>query len=153
MKENHLIKEKLSIKTNYFNYHSFRLLIGSLFLTLPTCFIFLLAVLWENFDFLWVPLLFGIVGWVLVLPLTYAIPRLSKERVAVDALSMGFIGMLCLCSVMMPLKYTSLTHTSGRQSSEISEQLLASFDFKEREKEYLKQIHFLIQELQKEEQK
>jgi hypothetical protein len=153
MKEKHLTKEICRIKTKYFNYYSLRLLIGSLFLTLPTCSVILLAGLWENFDFLWVPLLFGIAGWVLVLPLTYAIPRLSKERVAVDALSMGFIGMLCLCSVMLPLKYTSLTHTVGDKSPEISEQFLALFDFKEREKEYLKQIHFLIEELQKEEQK
>jgi hypothetical protein len=144
MKESHLIK------TNYFNYYSPRLLIGSLFLTLPTCSVILLAALWENFDFLWVPLLFGIAGWVLVLPLTYTISRSSKERVAVDALSMGFVGMLLLCIILIPLKRTSLIQLSEPQTLKISDEDSAHLHSKEKEKEHLEQLHLHMEEIKRE---
>lgn len=144
MKESHLIK------TNSFNYYSPRLLIGSLFLTLPPCSVILLAVLWENFDFLWVPLLLGVAGWVLVLPLTYAIPRSSKERVAVDALSMGFVGMLLLCIILIPLKRTSLIQLSEPQALKISDEDSAHLNSKEKEKEHLEQLRLRMEEIKRE---
>ena len=90
------------------NHYSLRLLIGSLCLTLPTLSAIVLLILWENFDFLWIPILFGILGWFLILPSTYTLVRPSKERVAVDALSMGFVAMLCLCSAVISFKGTIL---------------------------------------------
>lgn len=153
MKEHYLTKEKLLIKTNYFNCYSLRLLMGSLFLTLPTCSVILLAVLWENFDFLWVPLLFGFAGWVLILPLTYTIPRLSKERIAIDALSMGFVGMLLLCVILIPLKHASLMQPSELQSLKISDALSAHLNFKEKEKEYLEQLRLHMEEIKREDNK
>ena len=102
------MKENCCRKTKYLNHYSLRLLIGNLCLTLPTLSAIVLLILWENFDFLWVPILFGILGWVLVIPSTYIIARPSKERVAVDALSMGFVAMLCLCSAVISFKGTSL---------------------------------------------
>jgi hypothetical protein len=147
MKESHLIK------TNSFNYYSPRLLMGSLFLTLPTCSVILLAILWENFDFLWVPLLFGIAGWVLILPLTYTIPRLSKERIAIDALSMGFVGMLLLCVILIPLKRASLMQLSDPQTLKISDAISAHLNFKEKEKEYLEQLCLHMEEIKRKDKK
>ena len=105
------MKENCCRKTKYLNHYSLRLLIGSLCLTWPTLSAIILLVLWENFDFLWVPILFGILGWFLILPSTYTLVRPSQERVAVDALSMGFVAMLCLCSAVISFKGTSLIQT------------------------------------------
>ena len=107
----HKMKENCCRKTKYLNHYSLRLLIGSLCLTLPTLSAIVLLILWENFEFLWVPILFGILGWFLILPSTYALVRPSKERVAVDALSMGFVAMLCLCSAVLSFKSKSLIQT------------------------------------------
>ena len=93
------------------NHYSLRLLIGSLCLTLPTLSAIVLLLVWENFNFTWVPIFFGILGWFLILPSTYALVRPSKERVAVDALSMGFVAMLCLCSAVISFKSKSLIQT------------------------------------------
>ena len=75
MKENHVTKKSFLTKTNYLNHYSLNLLIGSLFLTLPTFSVMLLIVLWENYDFLWLSPLFGILSWFLVIPSTYIISR------------------------------------------------------------------------------
>ena len=153
MKETHVTKESFLTRTNYLNHYSLNLLMGSLFLTLPTFSVMLLIVLGENFDFLWAPLLFGIVGWVLVIPSTYIIPRPSKERVAVDILSMGFMAMLLLCVILISFKRPSLTDRLEFQSSEIAREDSSPFDFKEREETYLEQVRLLRQEIEREEQK
>ena len=152
MKENHVTKKSFLTKTNYLNHYSLNLLIGSLFLTLPTFSVMLLIVLWENYDFLWLSPLFGILSWFLVIPSTYIISRPSKERIAVDILSMGFMAMQLLCVILIPYKRASLTHPLGLQSPEIERQGSISFDFKERESEYLEQLHFLKEKLKKEEE-
>ena len=107
----HKMKENCCRKTKYLNHYSLRLLIGSLCLTLPTLSAIVVLILWENFDFLWVPILFGILEWFFILPSTYTLVRPSQERVAVDALSMGFVAMLCLCSAVISFKGTSLIQT------------------------------------------
>lgn len=86
---------------NYLNHHSLRLLIGHSLLTLPPLCAVLIMVVGEV-DLLMLPPLLGIMGWVLVLPVTYTIARPSKERVAIDALSGGLL-MLCLCSMTASL--------------------------------------------------
>jgi hypothetical protein len=151
MKEEHLTKDNFLTKTNYFNHYSLNLLIGSLFLTLPTFSVMLLIILWENFDFVWVPPLLGILGWFLVIPSTYTLSRLSKERIAVDALSLGFMAMLCLCSALIPIKYASLMHLLKPQPSGIAGQSSVSFDLKEAEETYLEQIRLHGQEIETEE--
>ena len=104
----HKMKETSCRKTKYLNHYSLRLLIGSLCLTLPTLSAIVLLVLWEDVNFLCLPIFFGILGWFLILPSTYTLVRPSKERVAVDALSMGFVAMLCLYSAVISFKGTSL---------------------------------------------
>lgn len=151
MKENHATKKSFLTKTNYLNHYSLNLLIGTLFLTLPTFSVMLLIVLWEDYDFLWASPLLGILGWFLVIPSTYIIARPSKERIAVDILSMGFMAMLLLCVILIPYKQAYLTHPLGLPSPEIESQFSAPFDFKERESEYLEQLHFLREEIKKEE--
>ena len=151
MKEKHAIKDNWLTKTNYLNHYSLNLLIGSLFLTLPTFSVMLLIVLWEDFDFLWVSPLFGILGWWIVIPSTYTIARPSKERVAVDALGMGFMAMLLLCVILIPYKQPSLTDLLKPPSSGIAGHSSASFDLKEAEETYLEQIRFLREEIKKEE--
>lgn len=107
MKERYLTKDNFLTKTNYLNHYSLNLLIGSLFLTLPTLSVILLLVIWEDGGFLWPAPFFGILGWFLVIPSTYIIARPSKERVAVDILSMGFMAMLLLCVMLIPHKGAS----------------------------------------------
>lgn len=155
MKEKHLTKVNFLTKTNYLNHYSLNLLIGSLFLTLPILSVILLLVLWENCGFLWAAPLFGILGWVLVIPSTYIIARPSKERIAVDILSMGFMAMLFLCVVLIPLKQASLTHPLGAQSSRIREKTSDLYHSHEREETYLdsESIRFLREEIKREEQK
>lgn len=99
------------VRTNYLKHYSLRLLIGDLLVTLPAFCVGIGICLRETVDFIWIPLLCGIIGWVRVLPLTYAIPRPSKERVAVDALSGGFMAMLYLCLVMASFKDTCTKDT------------------------------------------
>src|SRR3989304_6491358 len=94
------------VRTNYLNHYSLRLLIGSLLLTVPTLCVGIGICLRETLDFIWLPPLCGTIGWVLVLPLAYTIPRPSKERVAVDALSIGPMAMLYLCCAMASFKDT-----------------------------------------------
>ncbi len=151
MKESHVIKDNFLTKTNYLNHYSLNLLIGSLFLTLPTFSVMLLIVLWESFDFLWVSPLFGILGWWIVIPSTYTIARPSKERVGVDALSMGFMAMLLLCVILIPYKQANLTDLLKPHPSGIAGHSSASFDLKEAEETYLEQIRFLREEFKKEE--
>ncbi len=151
MKEKHVTKESFLKKTNYLNHYSLNLLIGSLFLTLPTFSVMLLIVLWEDFGFLWVAPLFGIFGWWVVIPSTYIIARPSKERVAVDALSMGFMAMLLLCVILICYKQPSLTDLLKPPSSGIAGHTAAPFDLKEAEEAYLEQIRFLREEFKKEE--
>lgn len=151
MKEKHVTKENFLTKTNYLNHYSLNLLIGSLFLTLPTFSVMLLIVLWENYNFIWLSPLFGILSWFLVIPLTYIIARPSKERIAVDILSMGFMAMLLLCVILIPYKQAHLAHPLGLPSPEIESQFSVPFDFKERESEYLEQLRFLRETLKKEE--
>jgi len=151
MKEKHAIKDNWLTKTNYLNHYSLNLLIGSLFLTLPTFSVMLLVVLWENFDFLWLPPLFGIFGWFLITPSTYIIARPSKERVVVDALSKGFMAMLLLCVILISYKQPSLTDLLKPPSSGIAGHTAAPFDLKEAEETYLEQIRSLREELKREE--
>ncbi|MBP9776856.1 MAG: hypothetical protein KBD36_03325 [Alphaproteobacteria bacterium] len=132
MKEKHLTKVNFLTKTNYLNHYSLNLLIGSLFLTLPILSVILLLVLWENCDFLWAAPLFGILGWVLVIPSTYALVRPSRERVAVDALSMGFVAMLCLYSAVISFKGTSLIENLEVQDLQIVNPRTEQFDPTER---------------------
>lgn len=91
------------MKANYFNHHSLRLLVGNILLTIPSLCAVLITVVW-NIDFLILPPVLTIIGWVLVLPVTYTIERTSKERVAIDALACGLL-MLCLCSLMASARY------------------------------------------------
>ena len=114
------------------NHYSLKLLIGSLFLTLPILSVILLLVLWENCGFLWAAPLFGILGWVLVIPSTYALVRPSRERVAVDALSMGFVAMLCLYSAVISFKGTSLIENLEVQDLQIVNPRTEQFDPTER---------------------
>jgi hypothetical protein len=151
MKEKHAIKDNFLTKTNYLNHYSLNLLMASLFLTLPTFSVMLLIVLWEDFAFLWVAPLFGIFGWFLVIPSTYTITRPSKERVAVDALGMGFMAMLLLCVILIPYKQPSLTDLLKPPSSGIAGHTAAPFDLKEAEETYLEQIRSLREELKREE--
>lgn len=153
MKKQHLTKENFLTKTNYLNHYSLNLLIGSLLLTLPAFSVMLLIVLWENFDFLWMPPLLGILGWWVVIPSTYIIARPSKERVAVDILSMGFMAMLLLCVILISYKQPSSAGLLKPQPSGIARQSSASFDLKEAEETYLEQIRLHGQEIEKEEQK
>ena len=143
------MKENYCRKTKYLNYYSLRLLIGSLCLTLPTLSAIILLIVWESFDFIWVPILFGILGWFFILPSTYALVRPSKERVAVDALSMGFVAMLCLCSAVISFKGTSLIETLEDQLLQRVNPRIEQFDPKERgiTSEYLEQFRLRIEEI------
>ena len=142
------MKENCCRKTTYLNYYSLRLLIGSLCLTLPTLSAIILLIVWENFDFIWVPLLFGILGWFLILPSTYALVHPSKERVAVDALSMGFVAMLCLCSVVISSKWPALIQFLDSKTPQIGGTRVEQFDLKERgiPPEYLEQLRLRMEE-------
>lgn len=155
MKERYLTKDNFLTQTNYLNHYSLNLLIGSLFLTLPPLSVILLLVIWEDGDFLWVAPFFGIVGWFLVIPSTYIIARPSKERVAVDILSMGFMAMLLFCIVLIPLKQASLTYPLEAQSPEIQEKVSTSSPSQEREETDLdsQSIRFLREEIKSKEQK
>ena len=151
MKEKNAIKDNWLTKTKYLNHYSLNLLMASLFLTLPTFSVMLLIVLWENFDFLWLPPLFGIFGWFLITPSTYIITRPSKERVVVDALSKGFMAMLLLCVILISYKQPSLTDLLKPPSSGIAGHTAGPFDLKEAEEAYLEQIRSLREELKREE--
>ena len=143
------MKENCCRKTKYLNHYSLRLLIGNLCLTLPTLSAIVVLILWENFNFLWVPILFGILGWFLILPSTYTLVRPSRERIAVDALSMGFVAMLCLCSAVISFKGTSLIETLEDQLLQRVNPRIEQFDPKERgiASEYLEQLRLRIEEL------
>lgn len=143
------MKENCCRKTKYLNYYSLRLLIGSLCLTLPTLSAIILLIIWESFDFLWVPILFGILGWFLILPSTYTLVHPSKERVAVDALSMGFVAMLCLCSVAISSKWPALIQVFDLKTPPIGGANAEQFDLKERgiPPEYLEQLRLHMEEL------
>lgn len=91
------------MKAPYLNHHSLRLLVGNILLTMPSLCAVLIAVIWD-IDFLWIPPVLAMIGWVLVLPIAYTIERSSKERVAIDALACGLL-MLCLCSLMASARY------------------------------------------------
>lgn len=131
------------------NYNSLRLLIGSLCLTLPTLSAIVILILWESFDFLWVPILFGILGWFLILPSTYALTYPSRERVAVDALSMGFVAMLCLFSVVISSKWPALIQVLDLKNPQIGGARAEQFDPQERgiPPEYLEQLRLRMEEL------
>ena len=105
---NKKMKPGFLAKTNYLNHYSLRLLVGNIMLILPTLCVALLVGIWGNLYFLWGPLLFVIIGLVLVLPSTYTIPRPSKERVAIDALLGGLAMMVILCFVLAHLKTADL---------------------------------------------
>ena len=140
----HKMKETSCRKTKYLNHYSLRLLIGSLCLTLPTLSAIVLLVLWEDVNFLWVPILFGILGWFLILPSTYTLVRPSKERVAVDALSMGFVAMLCLCSAVISFKGTPLTETLKDQLPQRVNPRVEQFDPIERNPKEVLRIRYLL---------
>lgn len=97
---------RLLVRTNYLKHYSLRLLIGDLLRTLSAFCVAIRTCLRETLDFIWLPPLCGTIGWALVLPLTYTIPRPSKERVAVDALSIGLIATLYFCCVIASFKDT-----------------------------------------------
>ena len=143
------MEENCCRKTTYLNYYSLRLLIGSLCLTLPTLSAIILLIVWENFDFIWVPLLFGILGWFLILPSTYSLVHPSKERVAVDALSVGFVAMLCLCSVAVSSKWPALIQALDSKTPQIGGAKAEQLDLKERgiPPEYLEQLRLRMEEL------
>jgi hypothetical protein len=93
MKEKHLTKVKFLIKTNYLNHYSLNLLIGSLFLTLPILFCHFTGLFYgKTVIFFGQPLSLGFWGGFSLFPQLTSSHALSKERVAVDILSMGFIG-------------------------------------------------------------
>lgn len=140
------MEEKNLIRTNYFNHYSFRLLVGNILLTLPTLVVILLLVLWENIYFLWLAPLLGILGWFLVLPSTYTLLRPSRERVAVDALSMGFVMLICLCALLILFKRSDLIHSVDSQ--EVLNQISAQLDLQEKEEKYLEQLRMRIEELE-----
>ena len=143
------MKENCCRKTKYLNHYSLRLLIGSLCLTWPTLSAIVLLVLWEDVNFLCLPIFFGILGWFLILPSTYTLVRPSRERIAVDALSMGFVAMLCLCSAVISFKGTSLIQTLEDQDLQRINPREEQFDPKERgiTSEYLEQLRLRIEEL------
>ncbi|MBP9691740.1 MAG: hypothetical protein KBD90_00205 [Alphaproteobacteria bacterium] len=99
----HKVRDYL-IKTNYLNHYSLRLLIGSLFLIVPASFVILLIALWKNLDFVWVPLLFGTIGYCLILPSACLMTRTSERHTAINTLFIGLLVMLCLCSFIIPLR-------------------------------------------------
>ncbi|MBL8676045.1 MAG: hypothetical protein JNJ47_01260 [Alphaproteobacteria bacterium] len=143
------MKENYCRKTKYLNHYSLRLLIGSLCLTLPTLSAIILLIVWESFDFIWVPILFGILGWFLILPSTYALVHPSKERLAVDALSMGFVAMLCLCSVVISSKWPALIQILDSKTPQTIGERAEQLGLKERgiPPEYLEQLHLRMEEL------
>lgn len=102
------------MRTPYLNHYSLRLLLGNLLLTLPSLCAVLVMLVWD-IDFLVLPPLLGIIGWILVLPVTYIVARSSKERVAIDALTCGLL-MLCLCSAIVSIKYICLKELSKIQA-------------------------------------
>ena len=110
------MKEHCFIKINPLSSYDFRLVIGYLLLTLPTLLALMLFVVWEDTTLLWIPVPLGILGWTLVLPVTYTLLWPGKERIAVDALSMGFVFMLCLYSSVILFKGTHLTRISEDQA-------------------------------------
>ncbi len=127
------------IKTNYLNHHSIRLLIGSILLVAPAFFAILLIVLCKNLDFLWAPLLFGTIGYVLVLPSLYTIARPLEKRAATNILLIGLMVMLCLCSFIIPLRLE-------RQSSEILTSRREKLDFQNHTNERLNQLRLHFEE-------
>ena len=127
------------IKTNYLNHHSIQLLIGSILLIAPAFFAILLIVLWKNLDFLWAPLLFGTIGYVLVLPSMYVIARPLEKRAAINVLLIGLMVMLCLCSFIIPLRLE-------RQSSEILTSRREKLDFQNPTNEHLNQLRLHFEE-------
>ncbi|MBY0501702.1 MAG: hypothetical protein K2P93_06855 [Alphaproteobacteria bacterium] len=143
------MKKSCFIKTQHVNYNSLRLLIGSLCLTLPTLSAIVILILWESFNFLWVPILFGILGWFLILPSTYTLAYPSRERVAVDALSMGFVVMLCLFSVVVSSKWSALIRILEYQAPQTVGLKAEQLDLTESDipKEYLEQLRLRIEEM------
>ena len=146
---NDKMKKSCFIRTQHVSYNSLRLLIGSLCLTLPTLSAIVILILWESFDFLWVPILFGILGWFLILPSTYTLTYPSRERVAVDALSMGFVAMLCLCSVVVSSKWLALIQVLDSKTPQTIGERAEQFDLKERgiPPEYLEKLRLHMEEL------
>lgn len=119
------------MKTNYMNHYSLRLLLGNILLTLPSLCAVLLVLVWD-IDFLMLPPLLGIIGWILVLPLTYTIARDSKERVAIDALACGLL-MLCLCSITVSIKYIGLKELSKAQAPKGQGEITKKVDSRDRD--------------------
>lgn len=132
----HKVKNYL-IKTNYLRHYSLRLLIGSFFLIVPAFFVILLIALWKNLDFSWVPLLFGTIGYCLVLPSTCARTRPSERHAAINILFIGFLVMLCLCSFIVPLRLES-------ESAEILNMRAERLDSKNHRNELLEEarLHY-----------
>lgn len=143
------MKEICCRETTYLNYYSLRLLIGSLCLTLPTLSAIVVLILWGNFDFLWIPILFGILGWFLILPSTYTLVHPSRERVAVDALSMGFVAMLCLCSLVVSSKWPALIQVLDSKTPQTMGERTEQLDLKERgiPPEYSEQLRLRMEEI------
>ena len=98
------MKVNYLIKTNYLHHYSLRLLVGNILLTMPTLCVALLVEIWGKLDFLLILPISLSMGILLVFPSTTTIARLSKERVAVDALLGGLAMMVILCFVLAPLK-------------------------------------------------
>ncbi len=109
------MKKHCFIKIDPLSSYDFRLVMGYLLLTLPTLLALMLFVVWEDTTLLWIPLPLGILGWTFVLPANYTLLWPAKERVAVDALSMSFVFMLCLYSLVILFKGTNLTRISEDQ--------------------------------------
>lgn len=114
------------MKASYLHHHSLRLLMGNILLTLPSLYAVLSAWVWD-IDFLWIPPILGIIGWILVLPITYTIKRPSKERIAIDALACGLLS-LCLCSAMISIKYICLKELSEAQALKEEEEIRKEAD-------------------------
>ena len=120
------------VKTNYLNHYSLRLLMGNFLLVVPTLCVALCFLIGGNVNFLWGLPLCGIMGWVLVLPSTYTLSRSSKERVAVDSLVGGFMAMLFLCSLMIPLKKTSSEKPTDHQIQKLPRTIKEQLDPRDR---------------------
>ena len=150
MKETNLMKNNCLPKEKNWNEYSFRFLIGSLCLVLPTLIAISLFRFWDNFELVWVTALFGTFAWLYVFPAIHLMACPLEVRVAFDVLTMGFMAMLCLCFLLVPVKHPSLTRSLRSHPPGVSGKALSSYPSQEKEKTYLEQLRLRREQIKRE---
>ena len=110
---NDKIKPKFLVKTNYLGHYSLRLLMGNFFLSIPAICVMAAMLIGGNVEYLLVLPVSSCIGVVLIYPTLSTITSSPKEKVAIDALKIGFFLMAgALCLIQTPLTTRSTKETT-----------------------------------------